>query len=106
MINVPLDSGLLVVEAEIFFLSTEEGGRRTPAKSGYRPNHFFDGWGYMGAIHFEHEWLHPGSYDKAQVPFIDVPELRKNLIIGKEWRIQEGCHLVGKGIIRKLISTI
>ena len=106
MTDIPLDSGLLIVEAEIFFLSTEEGGRRTPAKSGYRPNHFFDGVGYMGAINFENEWLHPGSHDKAHVFFIDVPELRKYLIIGKEWRIQEGGHLVGKGIIRNLIFSI
>ena len=100
-----LNNGLFIVEAEISFLSTEEGGRKTPVKSGYRPNHFFGEFGYMGAIILE-EPLNPGESRNVKVAFLDVKELREELAIGKEWRIQEGGFLVGKGIILKLLSSI
>ena len=103
MINQSLiNNELLIVEAEIFLRTTEEGGRKTPIKTGYRPNHFFDGFGYMGSINFENEWLYPGCHQKAQVCFIDVVELREKLVVGREWLIQEGSHVLGKGIITKL----
>ena len=32
----------IVIKAKITFKSTEEGGRKTGIKSGYRPNHAFE----------------------------------------------------------------
>ncbi len=101
--------GLLLIEANFYLLTTEEGGRKSPIKTGYRPNHNFDGlennFFYIGKVDFEGEWLYLGENRKVTVSFFDARGLREKLTIGREWRIQEGVHLVGKGTITKLIFS-
>ncbi|MBC7750860.1 MAG: hypothetical protein H7Z73_03950 [Candidatus Saccharibacteria bacterium] len=86
-------------------MSTKDGGRSTHVRNGYRPNHFFDDWVFMGPIRLE-DPLYPGESRKVNVAFIDVKELREKLIVGQEWRIQEGGHIVGKGIITNIGTLI
>ena len=53
---------VLIIEDEIRFLSTEEGGRHTPCASGYRPNHDFGVEGMLNdAVHkyIDKEWVAP-----------------------------------------------
>jgi len=34
---------------------------------------------------------------------MDAKGLREKLSIGREWRIQEGSHLVGKGVVKYVV---
>lgn len=63
------------VEAEVTFLSTEEGGRKTPIVSGYRPNHLIKP-DYLTSG--QHEYLDvnqvfPGQTVCANIWFITPP---------------------------------
>ncbi len=81
------------------FLSTEEGGRKTEAFSGYRPNHNFGEPSgrefYVGQITFPlNESIKPGQSKKVDIEFLNGPGLMDALRSGKPWRIQEGPTLV------------
>jgi len=54
------------VEVQITFLSPEEGGRRTAAQTGYRPQFYYDGEDW-DAIHTypNNELVHPSQSVRA-----------------------------------------
>jgi translation elongation factor EF-Tu-like GTPase len=94
----------VVVRAILRLLRTEEGGRRTGVRSGYRPNHNFGGPDdpefYIGQIDFESgDIIEPGDSRKVVVRFISGPGLREKLQVGRSWRIQEGYRLVGEATV-------
>jgi translation elongation factor EF-Tu-like GTPase len=81
------------------FLSTEEGGRKTEAFSGYRPNHNFGEPSgrefYVDQIIFPlNESIKPGQSKKVDIEFLNGPGLMDALRSGKPWRIQEWPKLV------------
>ncbi len=99
------------IKAAISFLSTEEGGRKGWAKSGYKPNHNFglpDGREfYVGEIYFDSEKIvYPGETCEATVRFIPGPGLREKLKPGQTWRIQEGGKLVAMGKVLEVIQSL
>ncbi len=99
----------LLVEAEIYLIDTEKGGRKAPVTARYSPNHNFadeeNKIFYIGNIEFEEgEWLYPGESKNLIVNFMNVQGLRELLIINRKWRIQEASHLVGYGIIKRIIN--
>ncbi len=95
------------IEAEIFALPTNQGGRSTPMFSGYRPNHNFGVEGMLNdATHeySENGLLTPGESGKANM-WVHVPEYQKGrLFIGMEFTVQEGGRLVGTGKITKVFN--
>lgn len=100
----------LLVEAEISLLATNDGGRKSPITEKYRPNHNFDESNncvfYIGQIELKKgEWLYPSESRLLLVTFLDSKGLREKLEIGKEWRIQEGSHIVGKGIVKYIVCS-
>lgn len=100
--------GPIKVVAEISLLTEEEGGRASPIKATYRPNHNFgtekNREFYIGQIEIPRgDELHPGKTYKLPVTFINGPGLEKMLTVGREWRIQEGAKLVA---IAKVVEAI
>jgi len=95
------------IEAKISYLTTEEGGRRGPVKSGYRPNHDFGlSEGLCDAVHEypNNEWVQPGESIQAFIWFF-TPELQVGrLNKGFEFKVQEGAHVVATGKILKVIN--
>jgi translation elongation factor EF-Tu-like GTPase len=95
------------MEAEITFLRSEEGGRTGPAYAGYRPPIFYDDdEGRWNAVY---EWetdqpIQPGDTVRAQVCFVSPEAQRGRLYVGKEFRLQEGSHVVARGRVTKLLS--
>jgi translation elongation factor EF-Tu-like GTPase len=92
------------VEAEISFVSTEQGGRQTPFSSGYRPQ-FHYGEEIWDA---EHEYpdddrVFPGETVRVLLRFArpeaHVHQIHKDM----EFLIQEGARVVGRGRITKLL---
>ena len=91
------------------FLSTEEGGRKTEAFSGYRPNHNFGGPSarefYVGQITFPlDESLKPGQSKEVEIEFLNGPGLMDSLRSGKPWRIQEGPKLVATAALIEIFT--
>lgn len=93
------------IEAEIRFLTTEEGGRRTPARSGYRPQFYYDGQDW--AAHQEYpdvEWVHPGETARTLLRFLSPDAHLGRIHVGMEFEVREGAQLVGRGRITKILN--
>ena len=97
------------IEAEISFLPTEQGGRRSPAQSGYRPNHNFGLPGTLNDAAHEYigcECAAPGQIVKAHMWFL-VPEYQRGrLYQGLSFTVQEGSRIVGNGVITKVLNPV
>jgi elongation factor Tu len=96
------------VEAEISFISTEEGGRQGPAFSGYRPAHKVredylttGTHNYIGC-----DQVFPGQTVCGSITFITPEVYPRCLWIGREIDIQEGSHLVGRARITKILNPL
>jgi translation elongation factor EF-Tu-like GTPase len=98
--TLPMD-----VEAEITYLTTEEGGRRKPGFNGYRPQFRYDGHDW-DAIHTypDVELVMPGQTATAYLSFISPECHVGRLFPGKKFEICEGARVVGRGRITKIIE--
>lgn len=99
----------ILVEADIFLLPPEQGGRSTPITSSYRPNHNFGDSEnrifYIGQVELKEGESHfPGETKTFLVTFLDSKGLREKLKIGREWKIQTGSHVFGTAIVRHIID--
>lgn len=83
--------------AQIRLLTTEEGGRQTPAASGYRPNHAVRDDYLTTGVHdyLDADKLEPGESALAHIVFASPEHYPRCLWSGKLVRIQEGGRLVG-----------
>jgi len=106
------DSGeLILIEASVTLLKSDEGGREHPITDRYRPNHNFDfpdqNRMFIGQFDMsENEWIYPGETNLVTISFLNSIGLREKLIPNCEWKLQEGTHIVGKAVLSfVLIST-
>lgn len=93
------------IGAGIRFLTTEDGGRRTPARSGYRPQFHYDGQAW--AAHQEYpdvEWVHPGENARTFLWFFSPDAHVGRIHVGMEFEVREGAQLVGRGRITKILT--
>lgn len=100
---------VIVVNARLQLLSTEEGGRQFAILTGYRPNHAFEERGtasfrtYIGEIQFDdQEAIRPGEERNVIVYFLRTGDITNLLTPGRKWWIYEGQRLVGQGEIISL----
>lgn len=93
------------IEAEIYFLKTEEGGRKTPAKNNYRPQFFYNGHDW-DAPHFypDVEEVYPGETVRAYLGFLSPKEHFGKIYVGMEFLVREGSKTVAKGRVTKIIE--
>ncbi|MEA1649926.1 hypothetical protein UAJ10_12995 [Nitrospirillum sp. BR 11164] len=97
------------VRAMVRLLSVAEGGRATPVRGSYRPNHNFFGpdnremaTGFIDLpVGAE---LKPGDSIEVPMAFWRWSGLDGQLYPGREWRIQEGAKLVGWGTVIQVLS--
>lgn len=93
------------IEAEITFLTTEEGGRKGPAFSGYRPQFYYDGQHWDA----EHNYIgvdeaYPGQTVMVYLTFASPRHHVGKLFPGKEFLIYEGLQIVARGKVIKIIN--
>ncbi|WP_437202540.1 elongation factor Tu [Planctomicrobium sp. SH664] len=88
-------------EAEVYVLSKEEGGRKTPFFSGYRPQFYFRTTDVTGAVKLlgDAEMCMPGDNVKLEVEMIKPVAL----VEGSRFAIREGGRTVGSGIVTKIL---
>jgi translation elongation factor EF-Tu-like GTPase len=94
------------IEAKITFLITEEGGRKHPAFSGYRPAHLVkDGYLTTG-IHqyYDREKVELGETVLGTITFVTTEAYPECLWVGKRISIQEASHIVGFAEITKIFN--
>ena len=101
--------GAITVRARIRLLTTAEGGRQTPVQGSgtYNPNHRFfeDDQMTMGFIGLpERTGLPLGETVETVVTFLPLDWLTDELYPGRDWRIQEGSHLVGRGTVIEVLD--
>jgi len=89
-------------EAEVYVLSKEEGGRKTPFFSGYRPQFYFRTTDVTGAVKLlgDAEMCMPGDNVALEVELIKPVAL----VDGSRFAIREGGRTVGSGIVTKILQ--
>lgn len=105
-----MTNDLIIVKAKIYLKPTEEGGRTTGFKSGYRPNHTFHQpkdikniQTFIGDIQFtDQEFIEPGETKIVTVRFLRNKIIEKFISVGQKWFIYEVPRLVGEGEILEI----
>ena len=98
------------IEAELTMLSTQDGGRKAPIRSGYRPNWWLPSESERvnagGTIELAHgEELAPGSTGTIRIyPF--VPEAWENVGSGTQVDVNEGPDLVGRAVVTQAVRAV
>lgn len=92
------------IEAEITFVPTEQGGRKTLAHSGYRPQFYYDGHDW-DAIHQypDVESVRPGQTVRTLLRFLSPVSHVDRVQVGMEFQIREGQKVVGYGRVTKIL---
>ena len=95
------------IEAEITFVTTEAGGRKTPAFSGYRPQFYCDGYDYDAEQTYpDVAQVNPGDTVRAFLRFA-APDLLENKIVeGKVFLIREGSRTVAFGKVTQILKLV
>jgi translation elongation factor EF-Tu-like GTPase len=93
------------IEVEIRFLSIEEGGRQGPARSGYRPQFYYDGQDW-DAVHeyIDREWVHPGETVMAYLALMSPQHHVGKLVPGTKFQLREGTRVVGEGVVTRTLE--
>ncbi|NHA05719.1 elongation factor Tu [Mucilaginibacter sp. HC2] len=93
--------------AELKYLTTEEGGRATPARSGYRPQLKF-GFAEMQTsgrqIFIGRDMVYPGEKVIAEITIIAVPFFAGKLYSGLQFEFREGARIIGTGTITNILN--
>jgi len=89
-------------KAQCYFLSTDEGGRTKPVKTGYKPQFYMKTSNITGSITCpdDREVISPGDHCeigvKLEVPGLLWPQMR--------FAMREGGSTVGVGVITEVAS--
>lgn len=93
--------------AELQYLTTEQGGRKTPAKSGYRPQVKFD-FNEMQTsgqqTFINKELVNPGENVKAKIKILSPNYFAHTLTEGMEFEFREGPTIIGTGKIEYIVN--
>ncbi len=84
-----------MLTATVTFLRTEDGGRQTPVRSGYRGQFFFEGEDFESAMEVLPErWVQPGETTDAGFAFTEYSfeRLKGRISIGHAFKVREGKH--------------
>ena len=89
--------------AQVLFLTKEEGGRHTPIYGGYRPQFYFRTTDVTGVLNLPEgiEMIMPGdNVDNLHVELITPVAMEEGL----RFAIREGGRTVGAGVVTKIIE--
>jgi len=93
------------IKARITLLTSKEGGRSTPANSGYRPQFCYDRQHWDAAIELiEQEQISPGESAEVYFQFTKPEIHRKKLHQGKKFQLKEGATTIANGVVLEIIN--
>ena len=93
------------LEAEVTYVATAEGGRKTPARSGYRPTCDFGVPGvFNDGAHFfvGKTWVAPGETVLTKIQLISPEPLKGRLHVGQSFEVREGARVTARAVILRL----
>ena len=93
--------------ATLTYKTTEEGGRKTAVKSGYRPQikFDFDEMQTSGQQTFiEREIVFPGDTVRAEIIILSAEHFEGKLKVGMKFEFREGLTIIGTGKIMHIIN--
>jgi elongation factor Tu len=93
------------IEAEIYFLTKEEGGRSSPVYNGYRPQFYYDGKDWDASHTYPDTGIaNPGETVRTHLAFMSPQGHLGKVSEGMEFLLREGLRTVGKGLVIKVIE--
>lgn len=93
--------------AELQYLTTEQGGRKTPANSGYRPQvkfNFAEMQTSGQQIFIDKETVYPGEKVDAKIKILSPDYFADCLTEGMNFEFREGLTLIGTGQIKYIVN--
>jgi len=93
--------------AKISYLTTEEGGRKGYATSGYRSQVKFPGKRNLTSgeqLFVDKEKVFPGETVTAEIRILSKDIFKNYLFAGQHFEVVEAAHLVGHGEIIEVIN--
>jgi len=93
--------------AELKYLTPKEGGRKTPAFSGYRPavRFEFSEMQTSGQQTFLNKQIvYPGDTVEAEIRIVSVEYFANCLAEGMTFEFREGPNIIGTGKIIKIVN--
>ena len=93
--------------AKVNYLTTEEGGRKGYASSGYRPHVKFDGRKELTSgeqLFVEKEKVFPGEIAIAEMRILWKEAFKNSLHVGHKFEFSEGSRLIGRGEIIEILN--
>ena len=96
------------IEADVTFLTTEQGGRLGPVFPGYSPNHLIKE-DYLTSGKHEypnHEIVELGVTVHACIRFISPEFYPHTLSAGQVISLQEGSHVIGHAKVTRIINKL
>jgi translation elongation factor EF-Tu-like GTPase len=93
--------------AELIYRTTKEGGRQTPAHSGYRPQvkFTFSGMQTSGQQKFiGKDIVYPGETVRAEIGILSVDYFQHQLFEGMLFEFREGAKVIGTGRILEILN--
>jgi len=92
-----------LLEAEVYSLKQEEGGRHTPFMNNYRPQFYFQTADITGTITLQKgvEMVMPGDNATINIELIHETVLEK----GQRFAVREGGKTIGAGVVTKTLGT-
>ncbi|MCB0865054.1 MAG: elongation factor Tu [Solirubrobacterales bacterium] len=89
-------------KAEVYCLTTKEGGRKTPFFSGYRPQFYFRTTDVTGVANLpeDREMMMPGDTSEMSIELIQPIAMDQGL----RFAIREGGRTVGSGVVTEIIE--
>jgi elongation factor Tu len=93
--------------AILHYRTTKEGGRKTPAHSGYRPQVKFDFEEMQTSgqqTFIDKEIVNPGETVKARIKILSVDYFSNCLTVGMNFEFREGNTIIGTGEITEILN--
>ena len=94
--------------ARVIYLTIEQGGRRTPAGNGHRPQTKFEGLrGLTPAEQIftdKREYILPGDAAEAEITLVTKDQFRRSLYAGQMFEFFDNDKLIGTGTILKVLN--
>jgi elongation factor Tu len=89
-------------KAEVYVLTTKEGGRKTPFFSGYRPQFYFRTTDVTGVANLpeDREMMMPGDTSEMEIELIQPIAMDAGL----RFAIREGGRTVGSGVVTEIVE--
>lgn len=93
--------------AELYYYTTEQGGRRTPVWTGYRPQLKFPFSDMQTSGHqrfLNKDEVHPGDTVIAEITVISHEYLKRKLHPGLAFDFREASRIIGTGEVLQVIN--